>query len=255
MGVRALGRDMLRWLKSVHAEVQAARHGVPTRLPPVQPPPFRTITEAAAIAEALGQLERSTGKADPETVIWGLEMSSGRPLHPDIAEFVRQRIVMVGDFRSSWGGFSEKEARRVHFSGASIYDAPVFEVADDGCGGQFCVDPFTTERHPPVYYYDITKMQPRTGQEDFEDPECVMVPTLAAGSSIARFILLSAALNLRGHEEVFLPEGVTEEIVEQARDLGGFDLDGPEERIVRQIDPDTNTCPLAPSYYRPPLED
>lgn len=170
-----------------------------------------SISEAARLLEERGALgRRRNNQAD-----WVIDFVGrliGRPIPADLAEFYRENIDRIGDFRTTipvWNDY----VSRVTDDGSIdwLLSAKAIPIFWDGCGNLWGVDVSTATDHPAVYFFDKA--------DDWEKP------AYAAGSSIGTFMLLLAEHDAALHEK--RPQG--------------WEL---------TIDPDLDKCPRAPPIWR-----
>ena len=134
-----------------------------------------------------------------------------RDLPTDLVDFYRERIASVCEFSAVIPHWKQQRGWRPprEFLTCLLHAdaAPLF---GDGCGNLFGLDLATPSQHPAVYFFDR--------ESEFAKPE------YAAGSSIARFLLLLA-------------------------DTDRALRDGWPAKWQLAIDPDLETCPRAPPIW------
>lgn len=169
-----------------------------------------SVEEAARSLESGGKLKRE--RVDQSAlIITHVSELAGKPLAADLADFYRQCIWEVGDFRATppiWnahvGWIKRNRVIDWLLPGGAI---PIFS---DGCGNFFGVDLLSKTDHPAVYFFDH--------EEGWQKP------AYAAGSSIGAFLLLLAE-----HDAA----------IDEKRPPG-WEL---------KIDPDLKKCPRAPPIW------
>ena len=137
-----------------------------------------SVAEVAGPHEGSGDLVRQRAAWPDGCAAW-VSQEIGRALPEDLEAFYRERIVRIGDFlavapvwrgREGWRHGIAEVTRLLH-AGA----VPIFS---DGCGSWFGLDLEAGETTPTIYFFDH--------EDGFRSPQW------AAGSSLARFLLLLA---------------------------------------------------------------
>jgi hypothetical protein len=145
-----------------------------------------TIADVAGQLESEGLLIRDRSGRSGD-VAEQVRQEIGRDLPRDLKAFYREGIARVGDFlavapvwrgRAGWAQGSTETTRLLH-AGA----VPIFS---DGCGSYYGLDLQAGEGTPAVYFFDH--------EDEFRSPRW------AAGSSLARFLLLLAQADLAQDE-------------------------------------------------------
>lgn len=137
-------------------------------------PAHATVAEAAAALEARGELTRRRD-AHLDLIAAHVAEFFGRELPADLAAFYSEGIERIGDFPAIWPSWNKFVGWRgdAELEAFKAFDAvPIF---GDGCGNTYAVD---LAADHAVYFFDAHSSR--------QEPDC------AAGSSIARFLLLLA---------------------------------------------------------------
>lgn len=169
-----------------------------------------TVTSASALLEHRGVLRRHRTDFN-EAVIGQARAALGEPLPPDLEEFYRCNIDTLGDFqavRPEWRSAGSSADRDWQLK--QLLKARAVPLFLDGCGSLFGLDLTQGANPPAVYFFDHV--------DQFERP------AWAAGSSLAKFLLLLADQD-RAHAEGWPP---------------GWEL---------AIDPAIGGCPRAPAAW------
>jgi hypothetical protein len=168
-----------------------------------------TVSEACRTLEARGALRRSR-KDDSEGIIQQVRELLGGRMPPDLEALYRERVARVGDFAAILPKWNERPEWRRDGSIGLLLHAHAVPIFSDGCGNFYGLDLTSRDQRPAVYFFD--------SEDLFERPHW------AAGSSLARFLLLLAE-----HDQA-LDEGRPP----------GWEL---------SIDPDIDKCPRAPPIW------
>lgn len=135
----------------------------------------------------------------------------GQDLPEDLKAFYRERIDRVADFSSyiptwnDWVGWPDGDEWIIEWREAGA--VPLFS---DGCGNSWALDLTAGDRTPAVYFFDAITDRG--------------TPQYAAGSTLARFLLLLAEHDLAFHED--RPRG-----------------------WEKRLDPEIDRCPRAPPEW------
>jgi hypothetical protein len=170
-----------------------------------------TVSEACRVLEARGALRRSR-RGDAEGVIQQVRERLGGRMPADLEALYREQVASIGDFAAILPEWRERPEWRREGSVGLLLHADAVPIFSDGCGNFYGLDLASGDQRPAVYFFDSEDM--------FERPHW------AAGSSLARFLLLLAE-----HDQA-LDEGR----------LPGWEL---------SIDPDIDKCPRAPAIWHP----
>jgi hypothetical protein len=128
----------------------------------------------------------------------------------DLEALYREQVASIGDFAAILPEWRERREWRREGSVGLLLHVDAVPIFSDGCGNFYGLDLGSTDERPAVYFFDSEDM--------FERPHW------AAGSSLARFLLLLAE-----HDQA-LDEGRPP----------GWEL---------SIDPDIDKCPRAPAIW------
>jgi hypothetical protein len=140
-----------------------------------------SVSEASRILEERGALGRRR-KNQAEWVVGFVAELIGRPVPEDLAEFYRENVDWVGDFRTIIPIWNDYVGRVTDDGGVDqLVAGKAIPIFDDGCGNLWGVD-LSKVTDPAVYFFDH--------EQGWEKP------AYAAGSSIGRFLLLLAEHDL-----------------------------------------------------------
>lgn len=168
-----------------------------------------TVSEACRTLEARGALRRSR-RDEAEGIIQQVRELLGGRMPPDLEALYRERVASIGDFAAIMPKWNERPEWRRDRSMGVLLHVDAVPIFSDGCGNLYGLDLASGDQRPAVYFFD--------SEDLFERPHW------AAGSSLARFLLLLAE-----HD--------------QALDQGrrpGWEL---------SIDPEIDKCPRAPAIW------
>ena len=169
-----------------------------------------SVATITAELERRGLLERKRN-CHPDREIARVAELLGRELPHDLAAFYGQSVARIGDFQSitlHWNDYVGWRSPDEYVTQLVNVDAvPIFY---DGCGSVYGLDLTPGVENPAVYFFDH---ESGFGRADW-----------AAGSSLARFLLLLADQH-RSYEE------------------------GWPQKWQLKIDPDIERCPRAPAIW------
>jgi hypothetical protein len=169
-----------------------------------------TVSEAARTLEKRGALRRARIDQSAQVIEYVAKLV-GRPLPEDLADFYREHIDRMGDFRTTTPVWNEHVGWLTRNSVIDwLLAANAIPIFDDGCGNLFGVDVSRVTDEPAVYFFDHEK--------EFK------YPSYAVGSSIGAFLLLLAERDTA---------------IDEKR-APGWELG---------IDPDLDKCPRAPPIW------
>jgi hypothetical protein len=168
------------------------------------------VSDACRTLEARGALRRLRGKDDSEGIIRQVRELLGGRMPSDLEALYRERVASIGDFAAILPKWNERPEWRRDGLLADLLHVRAVPIFSDGCGNFYGLDLASGDRSAAVYFFD--------SEDLFERPHW------AAGSSLARFLLLLAE-----HDQA-LDEGRP----------AGWEL---------SIDPDIDKCPRAPPIW------
>jgi hypothetical protein len=167
------------------------------------------VPEACRVLEARGMLQRSRKDESAGIILQVRELLGGR-MPPDLELLYRERVASVGEFAAILPKWNARPEWRRDGSVGDLLHVHAVPIFSDGCGNFYGLDLTSGDRAPAVYFFDSEDLFAR--------------PHWAAGSSLARFLLLLAE-----HDQA-LDEGR----------LPGWEL---------SVDPDIDKCPRAPPIW------
>ena len=169
-----------------------------------------SASQAARTLEERGMLRRRR-KNQSEWVIEFVGALIGKAVPTELAEFYRENIDRIGDFRTTIPVWNDYVSRVTDMGAIDwLLSAKAVPLFWDGCGNLWGVDVSTPSDHPAVYFFDKADAWEK--------------PAYAAGSSIGTFLLL-----LSEHDIA----------IDEKRSVG-WEL---------KIDPDLAKCPRAPPIW------
>jgi hypothetical protein len=168
-----------------------------------------TVSEACRTLQARGALRRSR-RDEADGIIQQVRERLGGRMPPDLEALYRESVASVGEFAAILPEWRERPEWRRDGSVGLLLHVDAVPIFSDGCGNFYGLDLASGDQRPGVYFFDSEDM--------FERPHW------AAGSSLARFLLLLAE-----HDQA-LDEGRPT----------GWEL---------SIDPDIDKCPRAPAVW------
>lgn len=156
-----------------------------------------------------GALQRSR-KDNAEGIIQQVRELLGGRMPSDLEALYREGVARIGDFAAILPKWNTRPEWRRDGSIGALLHVNAVPIFSDGCGNLYGLDLTSEDQRPAVYFFD--------SEDLFERPHW------AAGSSLARFLLLLAE-----HDQA-LDEGRPP----------GWEL---------AIDPEIDKCPRAPPIW------